>query len=552
MEGNGREDEAFFVNVSLLQFQNSYRLVVSLERLGVGVGLLSPGLRCAPLYLALKKSSLPLHSVIDERALAFEALGWCRTQKRPPLLACTSGTAPAHFYPAVIEAYQSRLPLVILSCDRPVRLRGSDSAQTIDQEHLYGRYSCFDQSLELYKNIPVEEIASLAFKAMTKEQRPIHLNLSYEAPSLQTLPEVSSLPLPEVLALPPLQKRRKKVTALRPSLLSRLKDLKRPLIVIGEESRALPHAPLIPWLKGLDVPFFADITSGIKIQTIHFPQSVSSLDSPFVLDSIKEEIDGIVQLGGAVVSQNYERLLDDFEGPKVIHLAHDFADRILEKRILAHQRVESWITETWPQWTFPHNPLQEYESKRRRIFSLYPFEDPTHYHVVKEIHRHIGEKDILLIGNSTPIRSFNDYVYPSPKSFSLQFQMGARGIDGLISQALGAAKAHSGRVICVLGDIGTLHDFSSLVGPLPENLKVLILNNRRGGLFSRVPLGQNRKLLEDVIETPHALSFKELCGSWPHFAHGASSIASFLEGEGRIWEFPIDHEKDLQEWRKLI
>ena len=113
--------------------------------------------------------------------------------------------------------------------------------------------------------------------------------------------------------------------------------------------------------------------------------------------------------------------------------------------------------------------------------------------------------------------------------------------------------AHSGRVLCLLGDIAACHDFSSLLGELPGNLKILILNNQRGGLFARLPVHQYRDELEEVIETPHALEFSTLCGAWPTWAKATNSISSFLNGPGgRFWEFMIDHQQDMREWRELI
>ena len=539
-----------------LQFQSSWQIAHFLRnQLQVDIAFLAPGLRCAPLYLAFKNCDLPLCSGLDERAMAFQALGHGQTRGGPAVIACTSGTAGAHFYPAIIEAYQARDPLVVLTCDRPQRLRGSDSAQTIDQRKFFGKYVCFEQSLELYQEMPGEDlkdVLSAMAQALHQEQRPVHLNLAYQHPLLD---EEGDMPLPAPLEIP-----LKSSSNENDHLQSRVSDLlaqwKRPFVVVGAGQSLLGTSrELISWLQQLRVPFFADITSGAKTQTAQFDHSISSLDSPFVLDYLKEQVDGILHLEGALTSQNYGRMLDQLPRPKVVQLARHFADQVLSERVLHWQKIDHFPGELLPSWDFLPSQLLERERRRRKLFYEYAFSDPTHYHVVREVYEWLQEGDLLIVGNSTPIRSFNDYYYPVAKSIHWQFQRGVNGIEGFIARSRGAAMAHSGRVLCVLGDISAYHDFSSLVGPLPENLKVLILNNQRGGLFARLPVSrseQYRKHLQDLVETPHDLNFSTLCGHWPTWDQQANSIVQFLSGPGQIWEFSLEHDKDLREWAELI
>ena len=470
-------------------------------------------------------------------------------------MACTSGSAGTHFYPAVVEAYQSRTPLVVLTCDRPERLRGTDASQTIDQRNLFGKYTCFRQSLELYRvghERHLEQILSAMAKILFRERRPVHLNLAYEEPLWEENCEGRPHLLPSIS---PGKDNHPK--GLQPETLALLSRWKRPFLVVGQD-RGLPPRALVHWLREVKVPFYVDITSGIKTQVGHLPHSMTSLDSPFVLNYLRDEVDGILHLGGTIVGQNYERMLDGLKRPKVVQLSPHFADRILPNRILHQQRFCHQSSELWgeggppPEWNVSHTPLVEYEDRRRKLFAHYPFAGATHYRVVREVYQNLQEGDLLVVGNSTPIRGFNDYYYSQPKDVLWQFQRGASGIEGMVARAKGAARGHGGRVVCVLGDIAAYHDLASLVGPLPKNLKVLILNNHRGGIFSRVPVRRYLDPLEDVVDTPHSLNFSSLCASWPGYADGADSITSFLTGSGTFWEYPIDHQKDMQEWQEFM
>ena len=172
--------------LSSYQSQNSFSFIKFWHEQGrVKTGFLAPGFRCAPFYQVMQEfPSLQLFSVLDERAMAFQALGWAREARMAPLIACTSGTAGANFYPAIIEAYQSRIPLIVVTCDRPDRLRGSDSSQTIDQIDLFGKYVSFHDSFKMdEEGASVDGSLREALDLLISEQRPIHFNLSFEDPS---------------------------------------------------------------------------------------------------------------------------------------------------------------------------------------------------------------------------------------------------------------------------------------------------------------------------------------------------------------------------------
>ena len=569
------------------QWHHSCQIIHFFQQRGVAMAFLAPGMRCAPLYGAIEQQKMPWHSVWDERALGFQALGYGREKVSPPLIACTSGTAAAHFYPAIIEAWQSRQPLVVLTCDRPQRLRGSDASQTIYQENLFGRYTCFHCSWELYRDLgpkdPLLSTLALAAQAMAREQRPIHLNLAYEEPLLNPSPRgqwaVAEAPMPRLDQVPDptpsvgskqggASKVTSEITRARRGdegerdffdarTRSLLAQWQRPLVVIGSTDH-LPRENIIAWLKKLSVPFFADITSQVKTQTNSLAHSITSLDAPWVLNYLQATADGILHIGGPVVSQNYPRALDQLSRPKVVQLAPYFFARILSHRILYQQKIAGWPKSGFPLEHFSPaasppawQSLLRREHLRRQHFIRTTFNAPTHYHVVHTISRQLTDSDVLVIGNSTPIRSFNDYFYATQQSVRWQFQRGVSGIEGLIARSKGVAMATPGRVLCILGDISASHDFSSLVGTLPKNLKVLIVNNQRGGLFSRLGVLNHHRELQQMIETPHSLTFSSLCGQWPTWAREAGSLREFLQGPGQLWELLIDHQKDLQEWQEL-
>ena len=518
MEGNPKQNDDLPRAFLDLLGQNPNRLLAALlinelVKRGVTKYYLSPGHRNAPLIAAILHHPITeMESIIDERSAGYHALGYTAGSGKCPALVCTSGTALANYYPALIEANSSDLPLLVISADRPWQQVEAGTNQTIVQTDIYGRFA---PSLVLDK-CGCEHLSRLPpqLDNLLKNRLPCHINIPFEEPLGSEQAPIDDAITKKALSLlnnfpasidPPSGKSPKTI-----ELTESIYQSKSPLIVIGEIKSLDERRALIPLLKETSLPFFLDVTSGIKYQ---FPmrgsRAIPSFEHPEVAEYLKGNIDTILHLGGRVISRNYYKFLQSNPDIDVLSVSSSVHRRDPALRTRQFLRCS-------PHKVFPsllqRPPLKQWdtlwmEEKIRKV-SHSPLSFPQVSKTLVEI---IPEGVPLFLGNSTAIRAFDNFLsFDLSKDVPVYYNRGVSGIEGHIASALGIAEGTGRMTTAVMGDVSFLHDIGSL-SSIPDShpgLIIVLVNDGGGGIFNLLPTAKEKAILP-YMSTPHSLRFKD-------------------------------------------
>ena len=505
----------------------------------------SPGSRSTPLALALARDPrVRVHVHLDERSSAFFALGIAKATGHPVIVATTSGTAAAELLPAVVEASQSRMPLVLLTADRPPRVRGTGANQTIVQPGLFGGYVRASLDLPVPSTEGQEawwrQASREAFEAMAADPPgPVHLNCPFEEPL--TPSEGMSIPAPsaERFEWPP-----RPEAALDPDESDRLAELVsgvRGAVVFGGRPGHVSREGHF-WAELLGWPVLAEPTSGARQ-----PGSSLAAGQALIASTWAEsrQPDVVIQFGASPTSRATQRFVASAERVVVAdrwHLDPD-PDRLASWRLavdpealpnalarhpviegggmiaLTGQRQKEEIEEPWRgriqpaplDWTAKWRTADE----RVRVVldrSMDGWDEPFEPRIARDTAAWMADGGRLFVGNSTPVRDL-DFAMAPRDGLQVLANRGASGIDGLVSTALGVASADRGPTVALLGDLAFLHDVGAVLWNAPLfPLTIVVVNNGGGHVFSQLP---QRELPEhrELFVTPHRVDIRGLCGA---------------------------------------
>ncbi|MDX2380175.1 MAG: 2-succinyl-5-enolpyruvyl-6-hydroxy-3-cyclohexene-1-carboxylic-acid synthase [Acidimicrobiia bacterium] len=445
-------------------------------RLGVRHAILAPGSRSTPMALALAaRDELRVEVVHDERVAAFVALG-AGLEGDPALLLCTSGTAAANFFPAVIEAGLSEVPLIVLTADRPEELRGVGAPQTIDQHRLYGDH------VRWFRDPGVaDDDGRRAWRSLAREGwqhavgGPVQLNLPFREPLLGT---AGDLPAPDS----PVERSSADPAAANrevPGL-----DRQRGVILVGGCS-GVREADVAELQRMTAWPILADPASGMR----HLDGVVTTADSllrhrGFADDHAPEVV---VRIGrphaSKVISQwvsRTESVVIQVGGPGVIDPDHNVSAVASISDVLVAQPAGALGT-TWPvRWA--HAERRADDAIARAVAAVDHLTEPGVARVVAE---NLPPEAVLTVASSMPVR---DLEWFGGRSARAHANRGANGIDGVMSTALGRALDGAPSVV-VVGDLAFVHDSNALLGlgQRSNDLRVVVVDNDGGGIFSFLP-----------------------------------------------------------------
>ena len=446
---------------------------------GITDAVISPGSRNAPLSLALVTAQelglIKLHIRIDERTAAFYALGLAKATERPVPVICTSGTAVANYHPAVLEASHSNIPLFVITADRPAELRRTGANQTTEQARIFGRAVRYfaDISGAAY---PLE----LPLNAL--QTGPVHLNVQFEEPLLGN---ADSSWLDGLQVNPPRKFDRKKAGTLA-------SKSTRGLLVIGHDRGGLAVADVAKFAKELGWPILSEDPLTFSDASAHASLFLTS--TTIVKDLAP---DTVIVIGRTTLSRSVNALIKQARATFVIdpRIATVDSDRIAEKKFT--EIPELYTASADPEWLAKWAKYSERTSKVVKEIS--GWSEPL---IAREISQHLPEGAALFIASSRPIRDIEAFgaARSGIKTFA---NRGLAGIDGNISTALGIATAHSS-TYAVLGDLAFLHDITGLIHREEINLRIFVINNDGGGIFSTLPQ-RGVTGFEQVFGTPHGL-----------------------------------------------
>ena len=487
-------------------------LVDELVRCGLTDVVLAPGSRSAPLAMALHaESRVRLHVRIDERSASYLALGLARRSERPVALICSSGTAVANFHPAVIEASESGVPLLVLTADRPPELRGTGANQTIDQIKLYGAATRLFTEVGAPENRPgqVAYWRSLACRAYQRalgpaDPGPVHLNLAFREPLIPDGDTSWCEPLGGDVGGPWVRTR-----VAPPPVALHLPPTRRGVLVVGDGAanvrRYVAAAGMAGW-PVLSEPNGNGRYSDHSISAYHFLLATPEF-------AAEHRPDVVVTLGRPGLSRPLLSWLG--RADEHIVVAPDLArwpDPTRSATQVA-QAVEIPVASGEDGW------LQSWRNAdlaaREAIDAVLDGSGLSEPRVARDLAEALPNGALLFCGSSMPIRDLDQVMRPR-RGLRLMANRGASGIDGLVSTAIGAALAHNGPSYALLGDLTFLHDQNGLIlgprEPRPD-LCLVVINNDGGGIFSLLPQAAVRDPFERVFGTPHGVDLGYVAAS---------------------------------------
>lgn len=552
-------------------------LVETLVRRGLTQAVLSPGSRSTPLTLAFAAHpAVEAIPVLDERSAAFFALGLAKQQGRPVVLVCTSGTAAANYFPAIIEASEAGVPLLVLTADRPPELRDCSSGQTIDQQKLFGAYVRFhhefavpepEESLFRYLRQTLVHAHAIASAA---DAGPVHLNCPFRDP-LHPAPE----PLPEklraVLEAPAFwQSLEEKV-----SLVSTLQDwplpkTQRGLIIAGPSlKRDAETARQVGALSAqLGWPVLADVLSPLRHHANPSPVLVTHYDALLRSEKLSASLrpEAVLIVDGLPTSKVLRKWLEAIPGLPMLLLSSSSRarDALHGATIQSAGRLDALISLLGkPQ--LPGDYAQAWrdaEDKAGAVCeeSLRSLEEPFEGKAAWILSRVLPSGTPLFVANSMPVRDLEYLWEAGDRRVELFFNRGANGIDGTLSSALGAA--HGNRPALLLtGDLSLLHDTNGflLASKFRGSLSIVLINNNGGGIFEHLPVAGQKEHFETYFATPQTVSFADLARAYGvehklirDWGHLASELAVLPERGMRILELNTDRREDAAFRKRLF
>ncbi len=544
-------------------------LVETLARLGVRHAVVSPGSRSTPLTFALVRhpeiESIP---VLDERSAAFFALGIAKREGRPTVLVCTSGTAGANYFPAVIEAQESGVPLLIITADRPPEMRACASGQTIDQQKLFGDHMNFFHELA----VPDGSEAMLRYVRQTvahacgrtlRPAGPVHLNAPFRDP----LPPIAHGDLATSLAgidwVRFFSHLGEEEAALATVPVPRLVPDVHGVIVAGPAQPANPahYAAVVGEVaRRLGWPVLADALSPVRQFAAAVPQVVTTYDTILRNANAAERLqpEVVLCLGNWPTSKVLRGWLES-SGATVF-----IASERPENRDALHGRTRHLaislpaLAAQLPRSTEPNGyqgMWAAFERKARPALDarLAATTEMFEAKAAWLLAHHLPPETPLVVANSMPVRDAEYFFPASDRRLRVLCNRGANGIDGTLSTALGVAHGAERPAVLLTGDLALLHDTNGfLLRPkLRGSLTVVLINNRGGGIFEHLPVAQFEPPFEEFFATPQEADFAPLCAAygaehiavrdWEHF----TGLVSVLPAGGiRVLEVRTERRRD--------
>ena len=488
--------------------------VDELHRCGMQAACTAPGSRSTPLVLSLVRDGrLRCYSHLDERVAGFFAVGLAKASGLPVAVACTSGTAAVELAPAVYEAREARVPLVVLTADRPPELRDVGAGQTVDQLKLYGDAAKWFVEVGTHEATParlrwIRTLACRAFWTATTGRRgPVHLNVPLREP----------LVLDEGETLPPDDSGRPggrpwvahAQAAAQPAQVT--SGGARGVIVAGRDERhpALPEA-LARAAERCGYPLLADPLSGARrggAAVAHYDALLR--DEAF---AAAHAPDFVLRVGDLPTSKPLRQWLAGQADAAQVRLDPEEGwqdpDGMVETMLVADPvaTLGALDASADPAWLRSWRAADEAAATAIAATLGDALSEPL---VAAQLGADLPPTATCFVASSMPVRDVETF-WPArdapPRALS---HRGANGIDGTVSGALGAAAAGAGPVVLLIGDVALAYDLGALASAarLGLSLTIVLLNNDGGGIFSFLPVARERDAFEEHVATPHGLDF---------------------------------------------
>jgi 2-succinyl-5-enolpyruvyl-6-hydroxy-3-cyclohexene-1-carboxylate synthase len=516
-------------------------LADELARCGVRHAVIAPGSRSTPLAVAFSRDErFTIHSIIDERAAAFFTLGIGKASGMPAVVVCTSGTAAANFFPAIIEASMSNVPMIVMTADRPHELRDSGANQTIDQVKLYGGYVRWFVDVAPPHANPEDKtlryLRTTMDRAVAYSQGtnggPVHLNVPFEKPLEPVIVEgdttkVMSEGLGRRGHSNPLTYISKPILDTDDDtyewLIRTIGNSTKGLIICGPNSFvSRKNIEQFALLTGF--PILADGASGLRLYFLpsdtdyliggyetFLRNDCAKCIQPDLIICLGESPTGSALLSFLSALPSAPRILITESGQwkDEFHLLSDVihADPTLVIEHVCYALTTNSQRKVNPTW---QEGIWNLERITWEITEEFLQHEACEGNVLTDIVSLLSPNSSLIVASSNPIRHLDQFVQPQAKDIFVFANRGVSGIDGTVATALGVGKVHFSPPVLVIGDLALYHDLNSLhlIRRLNIPLVIVCINNDGGGIFHRLPIANYDPPFRNLFVTPHGLTFE--------------------------------------------
>lgn len=481
--------------------------------------IISPGSRNAPIILSFaNRSEINAFSIVDERSAAFFALGLALNSKKTVAIACTSGSAALNYSSAIAEAYYQKIPLLVLTADRPEQLIDVGDGQTIRQKNVYTNF--IKKSYQLPLTLDTKENFNVAEEIINEainycifpQPGPVHINIPFDEPMYKITEEPISGRLIQF---------ENKITTVSKSILNKISSScnnnTKVMIIAGQSPvNDRVKSAIEKISQNQNTIVLTETTSNINgFDCIDTIDNVVSTISKNESELFKPEI--LISFGGQVVSKMIKKFLRDNKpefhwhispsGEKMdtyFSLTETVNSNESEFFELLYKNIEPAISNYSELW---HNRKQKVDKKKEEFLSKAEYSDLK---VFENILKNLPENSTLHLGNSTPVRY--SQLFGSMETIIYNSNRGVSGIDGHISTAAGYTYNSDKLNVLITGDLGFFYDSNGLMNQyLVPNLKIIVINNSGGGIFRFIPGPDTTPNLEEFFEAKHNWSAEYIC-----------------------------------------
>jgi 2-succinyl-5-enolpyruvyl-6-hydroxy-3-cyclohexene-1-carboxylate synthase len=515
-------------------------IIEELIRNGVNYFCISPGSRSTPLVCAAARNKKAQKIICyDERGSAFHALGYAQATNNPAAVIVTSGTAVANLFPAIVEAHQNNIPMIVLTADRPPELIDTGANQSIDQVEIFGKFAkwffgfpCPDQSTN--PKMILTAIDYAVYLSTRSPEGPVHINCMFREPlepdenidrNLLASEDLFNLSNWDRSKNPYTFYSGSRITCSDPGIVKQISEIinkeNKGLISIGSLKTREERAEVLELVRKINWPVYADITSNLRLNDEIDTNIIKHFDPEIFTPEFNKKASPatVIHFGGKITSKRFQQFLNQnnpenyiiIKGNPTRYDPFHLLTMHVETDIVYFCREISELIKTNMQSDFK-DFYNIRAKKAQEIIEKHMNEDAEadEVFVSRCISEEIPDKSCLFLSNSMPIRDLELYGKSSSGEIIIGSNRGASGIDGIISSAIGFANGLVNMCTLLIGDIAFIHDLNSLatVRSLKKPIIIIVINNNGGGIFHFLPIVTIKDIFEEYFAAPHNFNFE--------------------------------------------
>jgi 2-succinyl-5-enolpyruvyl-6-hydroxy-3-cyclohexene-1-carboxylate synthase len=547
-----------------------HTIVQTCLQAGIKDIVISPGSRSTPLAYAFSHTkAFNTYIQVDERSAGFLALGIAKAKHIPVVLVCTSGTAAANYFPAIVEAKYARIPLIILTADRPHELREVGAPQAIDQIQMYGNHVKWSVDFPLAdehdETIPfIERHTGRAIAtAKSAPMGPVHINVPFREPLLLDFDYevIASTFKPALIG---------EITASQSTVRlveETIADSTRGILIVGEMAGNFPRDDFWAFAKSIQWPVLADPLSQLRTSVPEDCQHllIDQYDALLKSDQFKNEVhpDAVIRFGTQPVSKPLSIYLKTIR-PNIFIVVDEnplFRDSLGVVTQHIHSKPEVFwnkIKNAGRNETL-HIWAEANEISTRHIETYIETQhDEGAY--AGMLFKWLPDDTDLIASSSMPIRDVDTFFKQTHKDIGIYANRGTNGIDGVVSTAFGIQQARKRPATLLIGDIAFLHDVNGLLASRfhETDLTIVVMNNDGGGIFSYLPQSSEETYFEKLFGTPTGLTFDAIAKMYDAEYFTVDSMIAFKAAistpkamQLRIIEVKTDRQENVVSHKSL-